>query len=137
VVDGEHGPSETRTGGTTILVVENDPAVQEAARLLLEVCGYRVIAVDRGADALQRLATGDSQPDLIVADYRLPQGETGTDVIERIRNELGQRIPAILVTGDTSLLTQSDLKRFDYRLLHKPVDSEQLLGLIHELLGKS
>ncbi len=137
LVTGERGPNAARTEGKTILLVENDPAVQEAARLLLEVCGFRVIAVECGVDAVRRLATCGSQPELIIADYRLPQGETGTEVIERIRDALGLRIPAILVTGDTSLLPQDDLKRVDYRFLHKPVDSEQLLELIDQLLGTS
>ena len=136
IVAGEHGPSEIKPEGKTLLLVENDPAVQEAARLLLEVCGYRVLAVDSGVDALQCLATGNLQPDLIIVDYRLPLGETGTEAIERIRNRLGKKTPAILVTGDTSLSAQSDQQREDFELLHKPVDSERLLALIHKMLGE-
>ena len=133
--DGEQGPGETSAEETTILLVEDDPAVQESARFLLEIYGYSVIAVNCGTEALRRLATGNTRPELIIADYRLPQGETGIQLIERIRNEVGQEIPAILVTGDTSLVTQDDMQRIDYKFLHKPVDPEKLLGLIHQLLS--
>ena len=42
----------------------------------------------------------EKMPDLIVADYRLRDGQTGIEAIEIIRSSLGVPVPAILVSGD-------------------------------------
>ena len=44
---------------------------------------------------------GIPAPDLVLADYHL-DGETGLDVIRKLRKLWGERLPAVLITADRS-----------------------------------
>ena len=66
-----------------MLLVEDDPAVRDATRMLLKVEGYRVTAVASLAEAIK--ASAESRIDLLVTDYHLSNEETGTQVIAALR----------------------------------------------------
>ena len=55
----------------TILIVDDDPDLQEALADLLQTTGYRVSSADDGAKALQRLRESDA-PCLILVDLMMP-----------------------------------------------------------------
>lgn len=116
--------------GCFMVVVEDDRAVLEATRKLLEEWGCRVLAAVSADEALQQLARDAARPDLIVADYRLPEGNTGVQVIRRLRAELKADIPGILVTGDTASSSLRDIQISGYPLLHKPVRPAKLRALL-------
>ena len=80
----------------TILVVEDDPNIQEALRYSLEKENYRLILADDGDLALT-LAQNHS-PDLILLDIMLP-GMDGLTVCKRIREE--NNVPIIMLTAKT------------------------------------
>ena len=71
------------------------------------------------------LADGDTVDigtvDLIVADLRLADGNSGIDAIARLRAGLGAGIPAIVVSGDTSAAAQAEVRTARVELLVKPV----------------
>ena len=67
------------------------------------------------------------RPDLIVCDYRLPQGPTGVDAIEMLREAF--EIPALLISGDAAS-PQPDDGAGGYRLLHKPVNAETFRAVL-------
>ena len=69
-------------------------------------------------------------PNVIVADYHLGSGISGTNAIEQIRQALGSQIPAFLVTGDTSEECKRDAQKQSLLMLNKPVDSDVLLTTI-------
>jgi two-component system CheB/CheR fusion protein len=116
-----------------VLLVEDDPAVRNATRLLLKVEGYRVLTASSVAEA-QSLAHQHPQLDLLVTDYHLSNGETGTQVISALRHDLGQQLKAVLITGDTSSALK-ELQRDDrLRLARKPIHAEDLLMMLKSLL---
>src|SRR5881394_1915755 len=55
-----------------ILVVDDEAAVRESLRRALALEGYSVELATDGAEALNRLDTGDVQPDAIVLDVLMP-----------------------------------------------------------------
>ena len=116
-----------------ILVTEDEPSVLLATRLLLELEGYQVICAGSREEALQR---GRENPDidLLVSDYHLKEDQTGLNVIAGIREQLARNIPAILVTGDTSSAIRKLPSDRQLRLASKPIDAEELLTLMDELL---
>lgn len=102
-----------------VVVIDDDPLVLEATGGLLRTWGCLVVTADSYGAALTRLAEIGRRPDLIVCDYRLPEGATGVDAIEGLRSAF--EIPALLISGDPSSPPSNGL--VGYHLLHKPVDA--------------
>jgi PAS domain S-box-containing protein len=117
-----------------VLLVEDDPGVRDATRMLLVVEGYRVTAVSSKAAALTS-AREDGTPDLLITDYHLAEGELGTHVIEALRESTGTDVRAVLVTGDTSALIKQMSGTPHLRIASKPINAEELLALLAALLA--
>ena len=62
---------------------------------------------------------GRLRPDLVLADYNLPNGMNGVQVSQKLRQELDRQIPFIILTGDISTETLRDIA------LHDCVQSQQ------------
>ena len=117
-----------------VLLVEDDPAVRGATRMLLAVAGYHVTAVASMNEALQAAREGPTA-DLVIADYHLGEGETGIQVIAALREAAGLPVKAVLMTGDTS----SSIKELPHdpqlRVASKPINAEELLNLLATIMG--
>jgi CheY-like chemotaxis protein len=117
-----------------ILLVEDSSSVRRAMSRLLGLEGYRVTPAASLSEALQHVQNGNSI-DLLICDYHLNGGETGTQVIAALREILGASLRALLTTGDTS----SAIKQLPgdpyLRFTTKPIKVEELLKLIQELLA--
>jgi PAS domain S-box-containing protein len=121
-------------GAPRVLLVEDDRSVRDATRLLLAVEGYQVTAVATLGEALKH-AAGENRIDLLVTDYHLANGETGTMVISALRESLGTHLKAVLITGDTSTAVK-ELPRDPFmRITSKPVQADELLTLMRALLA--
>src|SRR5947208_1675818 len=103
-----------------VVVIDDDPLVLEATGGLLRSWGCQVVTGETYDEALGRLAEIGRRPDLIVCDYRLPQGTTGVDAIAGLRSAF--EIPALLISADASSPPGEDAFS-SYNLLHKPVDA--------------
>jgi two-component system, sensor histidine kinase len=79
------------------------------------------------------LSACPAKPALILCDYRLREGESGLVVIERIRAEYNETIPAILITGDTAPDRLAEAKASGLLLMHKPVSNGKLRAAIVNL----
>src|SRR6185437_3543659 len=117
-----------------ILLVDDDAGVRNATAMLLRVEGYNVACAASLAEANQALRE-DPRVDVVIADYHLQKDETGIDVIAAARDIAGASLGAVLVSGDTSS-TLRDVKATDrLRIASKPIDADELLSLITELLS--
>jgi two-component system, sensor histidine kinase len=116
-----------------IVVVDDELAIRDAMSTLLGRWGYQVVTAGSGEDAVRRLATWPVQPDLAICDYRLRDGESGIEVIERLRSEYNSAIPAMLITGDTAPDRLAEAKANGLLLLHKPVSNSKLRAVIANL----
>jgi PAS domain S-box-containing protein len=125
--------SQHPIGAPRVLLVEDDRSVRDATRLLLSVEGYQVAGVATLGEALAHAARNAF--DLLVTDYHLANGETGTAVISALREALGTQLKAVLITGDTSTAVK-DLPRDPFmRITSKPVQADELLTLMRALLA--
>jgi PAS domain S-box-containing protein len=117
-----------------ILLVEDDPGVRNATRMLLRVEGHDVSTAASLGEALQQAS---EHPDIamIISDYHLGAKETGLQVVSAVREALRPDLKAILVTGDTSSAMQALTRDSNLRAASKPVNADQLLGLVNELLA--
>jgi len=117
----------------SLLLVEDNRAVLRSLTRLLEIYGYNVTAVTSGPEALAMIRDGADPFDLIITDYRLPKGETGIDLIKRVRQALEVDMPALLITGE--VLHAQAVKSPGLRILQKPVTAEILNKYIQEMLA--
>ena len=121
--------------GRFVVVVDDDATVIAAMQTLLAEWGCEVAASESSAGILAALADASRTPDLILCDYRLRGGESGADVIEAIRGEFNEEIPAALITGDTGAERLQEARESGLPLLHKPVKAPRLRALMGRLLA--
>lgn len=117
-----------------ILIVDDDPMVRNALCLMMEACGHQATDAASTEDAVERLRTG-WHPDVILADYRLRNHDTGVRAVEAVRQALGAAVPAIILTGDTSPERITEVLRSGLNVLHKPVSGKDLIGRIDAVVA--
>jgi signal transduction histidine kinase/CheY-like chemotaxis protein len=123
--------------GRLIVVVDDDPLVLDGMRGLLQGWGCRVVIAPSVSAALAGLEDHGGRPDLIISDHRLADGKTGYDVVERLRTAFQARIPAFLITGDTTTERLREARALKDLLLHKPVNPKALRAAVNQLLRPS
>ena len=75
-------------------------------------------------------------PDLLLVDYRLPQGRTGIEALAALRARWPERVlPAIVVTGSSLGGHEDEAGRHDFHLLIKPVLPNKLRAMVAFKLG--
>jgi len=120
--------------GMRVLVIDNDVAVQDSMRTLLEhwSCEPRVVS---GLNELASVMSDTRyRPDLILADYHLDFGECGLTGVRRIRAACGGAVPAVVITADHSDAIVEEVRLADCELLRKPVRPAELRALMQHLL---
>jgi two-component system CheB/CheR fusion protein len=120
----------------TVLVVEDDEDLRNLLDRLLVQDGHRTLVAADGAEALAVLAHAppDMLPDLVLADYNLPNGIDGLQVATKVRAAVKRDIPVVILTGDITTAALRDISRRDLVRLNKPVKSVELLSLVGRLL---
>ena len=116
-------------------MVENDAAVAQAMRALLERWGCRVAVAATSLEACESVRSRALRPDLIIADLHLDNGERGFEAIERIRSEFDTPVPAFVVTADHSQAVSSAAAARGLEVLRKPVKPAELRSLMAYLLA--
>jgi signal transduction histidine kinase len=120
--------------GKRIVVIDDDPLVIDGMGGILRSWGCEVVTAESGETALAKLAAQRLKPDLIISDYRLANGKTGIEAVERLRDELGAAIPAFLISGDTAPERLREASASGYHLLHKPVAPMRLRAMLSQLV---
>ena len=125
------------------MIIDDDPLVLETLCMMLEDYGWKVIGASDRAEALQSLASAERAPDLVIADYRLREGQVGTDAVAAIRDAVASRVPAIILTGELASMgggldqPQQDAQRLGAALFRKPIRSAELLEAIRSMTAAS
>lgn len=117
-----------------ILVVDDEPNVLVTYRLILQQQGYEVNAAISSEEARGLLGKGGV--DLLLCDLSLEKQQSGFDVIQFGR-EVDPSLSAVLLTGYASVEANDRAERENIPVLFKPIDIQQLLTVIAELLRKN
>lgn len=107
----------------TVLVVDDVAAVGLGMKTLLESLGCTVLVTDSTETAIA--AAQETTPNIVLADFRLRNNDTGIKTINTLRSFLPD-LPAILISGDTAPTRLQEAKAAELELLHKPVMVEAL-----------
>jgi len=116
----------------TIIVVEDEPGTRiTLCSILREDTGYKVIGLERGADALEMIRK--SSFDVIITDIRLPD-VSGLEVLE-LAKEKNPDVAVIMMTGYASVETAVDaVNQGAYAYFVKPVSPDELKTTIANAL---
>ena len=127
-------PSLTALSGRVIAVVEDDKEVLSAMAVLLKDLGCEMVGGESAAHVVAALSARNLRPEVIIADYRLRAGATGSPAIAEVRQALNASAPGVIITGDTAPERLREARASGFTLLHKPVHPANLTAVIRHLL---
>ena len=109
--------------GLRVLLVEDDEAVLAATADLLRRWGCQV----QPEPTIPKTITAT---DLLITDFELGNGVTGTECIAAVQEALGRDVPVVVISGHDAGRVQEDLGRTDVPILSKPVRPAELRSVI-------
>ena len=119
----------------TILVVEDEPAIQTLVAACLQNAGHQVVRADTAEDAIRRV--NEILPDVVLLDWMLP-GMSGIQLARRLRgDERTHDLPIIMLTArgeEHDKIAGLDAGADDY--LTKPFSPRDLLARIKAVLRR-
>jgi DNA-binding response OmpR family regulator len=121
-------------------LLEDDVAIQEMLRLVLQDEGYNVIIFPTAEDCLRTLGVLDGKQEatipvnLLIVDLRLSNSILGTEVIRQVRAVPAlEALPIILTTAATYFDIQ-ELQQLHVTVVEKPFDVDKILEIIEDLM---
>lgn len=119
----------------TVLVVEDEPHIQELVAVNLEHAGHRVVRVTSAEEA--EAAIRDQLPDVLVLDWMLP-GDSGLALARRLRSDPRTReLPILMLTAramETDKVTGLEAGADDF--ITKPFSPRELVARIKAVLRR-
>ena len=135
----QESPAVPRGQGETILLVEDEENLREAAQEMLESQGYRVLTAANGREALEvyeATRSGD-QPrrvDLVITDMVMPE-MGGKELMQELRNR-DPSLKALAITGYAVREVAKELREMGFSdVIYKPFDVDTLAQVIRRALG--
>jgi CheY-like chemotaxis protein len=129
-------PPAAASGGNTILVVEDEDALREVAREVLESNGYHVLTAASGKEALTVAAAHPEPVRLLLTDVVMP-GMSGQELAERLRPERPEMSVLFMTGYSDDVVAQRGTLALGTRLLAKPFSVAALAQSVHEALEEA
>ena len=121
----------------SILIIDDDYEIRLALRKRLEIAGYNVTEAIDGEDGIESYRKQPS--DLVILDIMMP-GKDGFAVLKELREDYPD-IKIVTISGADSIglvnLLPLSEKLGALRAIPKPIDTQYLLNVLQELLGKN
>jgi Na+/proline symporter/signal transduction histidine kinase len=121
--------SRTPMSGALITCIENDAAILDGMKTLLNGWDAEVIAVADPESAIEAIEAAGKPVTGLLVDYHLDRGN-GIAAIRDIRKKFGEAIPAILITADRSPHVRAAAREENIAVLNKPVKPASLRALL-------
>jgi two-component system, NtrC family, nitrogen regulation response regulator NtrX len=112
------------SAGPLVLVVDDEGAIRDSLRMILEYEGYRVEEASGGAEAVAKVAS--LAPQAIILDIKMPEID-GLEVL-RVLGNRGYEMPVLVISGHADLATAVEAtRRGAYDFFEKPLQRERVL----------
>lgn len=116
----------------TILVIDDDLAMQTVLEIALREAGYKVILANDGQEGVEKLVR--YHPNLVISDIMMPQ-QDGVETFQKIKDQLQEEgIPIFIMTALNRKPWFADLEAEGAVIIQKPFDIEKLLRLVNDML---
>ncbi len=116
-----------------ILLAEDEPAVRDSIRKILEEFGYKVIDAEDGEDAVEKFAEHKDEIELLILDVVMPR-KNGKETFEEIR-KLKPGIKVLFTSGYTAdIIQRRKILKEDVIFISKPILPNKFLAKIREVL---
>jgi DNA-binding response OmpR family regulator len=120
-----------------ILIVDDDPDIIEAGRLVLEREGYEVEGAANRADGLDKLEA--TKPDLLILDVMMEEPDDGLNMARELRKK-GHTLPILMLTSVNAAMglnidKDDEIVPVD-EFQPKPVEPATLIAKVRDLLAK-
>ncbi len=121
--------------GINILLIEDDIDVLKATKQLLESWGCKVKTA-RNKDEVMNLIQENpyNNPDIILADNRLPGDASGIDITYLIQEKLQASIPCVIMTGDVERTHVQSIIDQGFPVLLKPIQPAKFRAMLSHLI---
>ena len=128
--------AQTLHGGETVLVVEDQEAVRELTKTVLEAYGYHVLEATNGAEALAFVERHSGEIHLLLTDVIMP-GMNGMDLSRRLR-VLRPKLKVLFTSGyPADVIARRGVVERDVAYLPKPFSPETLVAKVRGVLAES
>ncbi len=117
-----------------VLVIDDEAAIRDSMRMILEYEGYECLGAATGQDGLAQVER--ESPDLVFLDIKMP-GMDGLEVLQRLK-ALDEAPPVVIISGHGTTSTAVEatkLGAFDF--IDKPLARERVLLAIRNALAES
>src|SRR5918995_7212152 len=117
-----------------ILVIDDEAAIRDSLRMILEYEGYEFLGAASGQDGLAMVER--ENPDLVFLDIKMP-GMDGLEVLQRIK-AADETVPVVMISGHATVTTAVDATKLGaLDFIEKPLASERVLVTIRNALDRS
>ena len=118
--------------GFTVLCIDNEPAILDGLRIMLEGWGCQVLIAPGFEEARKLLRGMRRRPDMILADYHL-DNDNGLNAVRRLRSRFRTPFAAALITADRSPEVREAAAGNDMPVLQKPLRPAALRALLTQV----
>ena len=125
--------SQRSLQGKYIAVIEDNPIIVEAYKQTLASKGAYVQVLSEHQSQLDDQLVTIDHIDCILSDYRLSQ-TTGDVLIQKLRDNYNEEIPAIIVTADTSPSHINLFAHLNIQVLYKPISFHDVAAAIEKII---
>ena len=116
-----------------ILVIDDEVAIRDSLRMMLEYEGYDFVGAATGQEGLA-LAEREA-PDLVLLDVKMP-GMDGLEVLDRLRS-MNETLPIVVISGHGTISTAVEAtKKGAFDFIEKPFASERVLVSLRNALAQ-
>lgn len=122
--------------GKCIAIIEDDELIADAYKHTLAALGARVLSLSEMDDELQLQLGSIDRIDCILSDYRL-RHTTGDVIIEKLRENFNQEIPAIIVTADTAASEIDVFHGIRATVLYKPLTFKEIVRALENATSRA
>ena len=120
--------------GETVLLVEDEAALLEITREMLEAFNYRVLTAGDGAEALALYEQRAGEIDVVVTDMMMPVMD-GAVLVQELRR-IQPQVKVVCVSGLGSRARSSEVAQLNpHAFLTKPYSTDKLLAALHEVIA--